>query len=237
MSEAETVRGAWIAGLIEHRVALSVAASASILLIALMVMQPGGKPARQADHSQGAQTDTLHPNDSLQATAHGPRYQVPEKPSTRPKPQVIKPAPAIKPITPSTPSEPARIRKQADLAKPPTTTVKPPAPATIRSPKPSAGARISKSAPPTRSSTTTPAQGNKATATIFFVQVAAYRERSSAQQHAARLLQKGWNSTTTANAKGWYTVRIGPVSSRAAADKLRQQLLDKAKLKGFIVQG
>lgn len=69
------------------------------------------------------------------------------------------------------------------------------------------------------------------------MQVGAYRERSSAQQQAAMLLQKGWNSMVSTNARGLYVVRIGPASSRDAAARLRSALLNKAKLKGFIVEG
>ncbi|PJC69549.1 MAG: hypothetical protein CO017_07760 [Zetaproteobacteria bacterium CG_4_8_14_3_um_filter_59_5] len=50
-------------------------------------------------------------------------------------------------------------------------------------------------------------------------------------------MQQGWNSSVSSNDKGLYVVRIGPVSTRQAADKLRSQLMDKAKLKGFVVEG
>jgi len=235
MSETVPTHESWIAGLIEHRIALGMAATASILLMVLLVIQPGG----ESDHpTQGTskeltvpekQANTARQASPEQAKSSAPRYRIPEKASSPPKPEVIRPARIIRPITPSTPSQPARIRQPSPAASPPAP-AKSAAPAKANPSSRTAGASIAKPA--------TATQGSKASAAqVFFVQVAAYRDRNSAQQQAAMLMQKGWNSTVTANAKGWYTVRIGPVSSRGAADKLRQQLRNKAKLKGFVVQG
>jgi len=76
----------------------------------------------------------------------------------------------------------------------------------------------------------------KAAAHGYFVQIGSYRNLANARKMAARMMQRGWESSITVNTAGLNTVRIGPVSTRSAAEKLRQRLLDKAKLKGFIVK-
>ncbi len=223
MPTTQRINESWIAGLREHRVALGVAATTSILLIALLVMQPDNKTGSKVHsvhdttpaHKQ--QTATPGQKNIGQSRSGTPRYSIPKNSLPRQQTKKVAAPPAVKAITASTPAKSARMKRPA-----PEPTVKLPAAA-----KPQVHTAVGQ----------TTKRNMKTTPRIFFVQVGAYRERSSAQQQASTLLQKGWNSTVTTNARGWSVVRIGPISSRSAAEKLRQRLLDKARLKGFIVEG
>jgi len=231
MPTTQRINESWIAGLWEHRVALGVAATASILLIALLVMQPDNKTGSKVQsvhdttpaHKQ--QTATPRQKNIGQSRSGTPRYSIPKKSLPRQQTKKVAAPPVVKAITARTPAKPARIKRPA-----PETAVKIPAaakPLVLPIAKPQVQAAVGQATK----------QDMKTTPRIFFVQVGAYREHSSAQQQASTLLQKGWNSTVTTNARGWSVVRIGPISSRSAAEKLRQRLLDKARLKGFIVEG
>jgi len=238
MTLKKPMRDSWIAGLWEHRLALGIAATASVLMMALLVLQP---TIESRSKNQRAHQSTPVVSKSVQIvppSSGTPRYTIPDK--TLPDQQVKKAAPpAIKTITPDTPtkpvvSKPAAI-KQAVIKQ---TTPKPAHKPVVKAPaaakpvvKPIAKPKVQ------TASGQVAKQDAKTEPGIYFVQVGAFRERSSAQQQAATLLQKGWNSMVTINAAGWFAVRVGPISSRNAADKLQQQLLQKAKLKGFIVKG
>ncbi|OIO70698.1 MAG: hypothetical protein AUJ58_02205 [Zetaproteobacteria bacterium CG1_02_55_237] len=231
----------WIAGLWEHRVALGIAASASILMMLILVVQPGNKSASNKQHGtasgtekQAAASKAVHVE---QTRSGAPRYAIPDKSLSSQAAKEVAAAPVVRVITPSTPTEPAAVKRPAPApavkspaAKPVVQTI-----AKHSSQNDSAAPKAKPVAKPASAQATQ--QDINAAAQIYFVQVGAFRERNSAQQQASMLLQKGWNSMVTTNAAGWYAVRIGPVSSRGAADKLRQQLLDKAKLKGFVVKG
>jgi len=225
MPVTKRVNESWIAGLMEHRVALGVAATASILMVALLVLQPSieSRSKKQAAHEASPAASKL---DKIAPSKSGtPRYAIPEK--SVPRQQVKKSVapPTIKPITPSTPA------KQVNIKPPvPNPVVKKPAPS-----KPVVEGIAKPTIQPGALSASTP--DTKTKSKILFVQVGAYRDRRSAQQQASTMLQQGWSSSVTTNAKGLFVVRIGPVSSREAAEKLSQKLLDKAKLKGFIVEG
>lgn len=214
--------GSWIAGLLEHRVALGIAALASVALVVLLVMTPS-KQASKPTVSAPASTTTPAP-----ASTGAPRYAIPDVAS---KPGIEAPAP-VRTITPATPAEPVRAQAPEARPSPPPVAAKPAARPAVSAPTVKPVVK-SASQPPAAPATV----GGDASGHIYFVQVGAYREHSGAQQQAATLLQKGWNSVVATSNKGLYVVRIGPVGSREAADKLRSQLLDKAKIKGFIVEG
>ncbi len=226
------INDSWIAGLWEHRVALGVAATASVLMVALLVLQPTIE-SRSKNQGTHESTPVASKPDQVAPSGLGaPRYAIPDK--ALPGQKAKKAAPSVKTITPATPTKPVATKP---------TTVKPAASKPVPKPvikAPAAAKSVVKSIAKPKAQPAAghaPKQDVKTDSGIFFVQVGAFRERSSAQQQAATLLQKGWNSMVTVNAAGWYAVRVGPMSSRAAADKLQQQLLDKAKLKGFVVKG
>ena len=217
MTQTNQAAESWIAGLLEHRVALGIAAGASIALIIMLVMTPSKEPGRTTVSVSG------QPATPKAVTSDTPRYAIPDKQQktdTR-----IAPAAAKKVITPDTPAQAIRPIQKA------------PAPVTNR-PAVSNKASVA-SQPVVKAAPAKPAVASSPNVSghVYFVQVGAYRERNGARQQAATLLQQGWNSSVSSNDKGLYVVRIGPVSTRQAADKLRSQLMDKAKLKGFVVEG
>lgn len=219
----------WIAGLMEHRVALGVAATASILMVALLVLQPSIESRSKNQAAHEAPSAASKTTQATPSTPEAHRYAIPEKSVP---PQQVKKAvapPTIKPITPSTPAKQVNMKPPA-----PKPVVKKPAPG---KPVVKAVAKPVSNPKPVSAAPQVTNPGTKTVSKILFVQVGAYRDRRSAQQQASTMLQQGWSSMVTTNAKGLFVVRIGPVSSREAAEKLSQKLLDKAKLKGFIVEG
>lgn len=191
MKDTESTNRSWIAGLMEHRVALGIAILASILLIVFMLRPLGDRYKKAEKNSHIVMPATNQPS-SGQAGNQPPQYSIPDKP-------VSQPMLASKPT--AVPAKPSALPK-----KPVSTT----------------------------SSAT---QVTKAAAHGYFVQVGSYRDLANARKQAAQLMRKGWNSSITTNAAGLHTVRIGPVPTHAAAEVLRQKLIDKAKLKGFVVEG
>jgi DedD protein len=205
MKETEAAKRTWIAGLLEHRVALGIALLASILLIVFM-LKPSGNQYDRAEkdmHVMVPATDNhtvaATQESSGQPGSETPKYRIPEKPA-------------------------ANQQASTSPAQPPVAG------------KPVAAAASTPAAAPGQPSRQAAAQHTKAPGQVYFVQVGSYRDLANAQKEASLLLQKGWNSSVAVNAAGLHTVRIGPVSTRDAAEKLRQQLIDKAKLKGFIVE-
>jgi len=206
MPETKKQQHSWVAGLKEQRIALGIAAAASLAMIVLLVLAPN----MAADNKDSA--------NKTRPASDTPVYAIPER-------QQVKAAKTHKP---------ARSTAHKPTSPPPKTHKKPATRQKTISEK--VMSHKSKPAisenPKIRSKTAKTAQHS-----VFFVQVAAYREKNSAQQQAASLMQKGWNSMVTRNNKGLYVVRIGPVSNRPEAIVLHRKLIDKAQLKGFIVQG
>jgi len=234
MTTSGPTKEPWIAGLLEYRVALAIAATASIALVTMLVITPSGEMPGHTSVSassaskQGMSTQTASTQHSQQAA---PRYSIPDTSNARR--DVPPPAPAIKAITPDTPSSPpsGSVKQKAKTSVKAASEAKP---VIKQVTKPIAKAAVSSPAASAQRSISKPAAGTSTH--VYFVQVGAYRERSSAQQQAATLMQKGWNSVVSSNTgNGLFVVRIGPASTRGAADKLRDQLLNKAKLKGFVV--
>jgi len=223
----------WLASLREHRIALGIAVAASILLMALLVMRPGSQS--ESDNNRARKASPLE--GKQHAAPATPKYRVPEKPRQHSKSRQHArrtSRPAIKAITPSTPSAPSRQHASRVKIEPPAKKMQ----TSKAPPRKPANAAAMHAEPTAQQTPGQAAKGDiKPIAHVFFVQVGAYRERSSAQQQAAMLLQNGWNSMVRKNTNGLYTVRIGPLSSRSAAGKLRKRLIDKKKLKGFIVDG
>ncbi len=199
MPETKQQQHSWIAGLKEQRIALAIAAAASLAMIVLLILAPD-----MAADSKGSAKKS-------QPTANTPVYAIPERHAAQPPKQHIKtPPPPHKKHTKDTSKQKTAPKKKVPHKIKPVSNVAP-----KNHPKPIKSTQHA----------------------VFFVQVAAYREKNSAQQQAASLMQKGWNSMVTRNNKGLYVVRIGPVSDRPAAIVLHRKLIDKAQLKGFIVQG
>lgn len=212
MKETAATKRTWIAGIMEHRIALGIAVLVSILLIVFM-LRPSENHFKNAErdmHVMAPTTNspalTTNQGGSEQKDGENPKYSIPKKPATHPQ------APAY--------------TAQSSVATRPLT----PAPSAKPSDESRKAASVVSSNQTTAQQTTMPAQ-------IYFVQVGSYRDIANARKQAALLLQKGWNSSIATNAAGLHTVRIGPVSTRTAAEQLRQRLIDKAKLKGFIVEG
>lgn len=221
MTKPPQAAESWIAGLLEHRVALGTAALASTALIVMLVLPASKEVAKPVPSSPAMHTQTESPS------LNPPRYAIPDFTGTHQVPAHA----VVKNIMPDTPAQTIRPQLSApETIEPPATT----RPATLIPAAGSATAGPDVHARPQKPEAAVP--GNTP-GHVYFVQVGAYRERSGAQQQAAMLLQQGWNSTVAANDHGLYTVRIGPVSSRRAADDLRTQLLNRAKLKGFVVEG
>ncbi|MDQ6973092.1 MAG: SPOR domain-containing protein [Mariprofundaceae bacterium] len=187
----------------------------------LLIIEPGSESTQEQGndgktHPLSATKSARQSNSQaaseqqLKTSAAAPRYQLPAMTPAHKagKSTNIAPPPRIKAITPSTPIEHI-------LASPERT--KKPAPKIIQ--------------PETKGTSAVATTSSR----IFFVQVGAYHQRSSAQTLAASLMQKGWNSMVASKGSDLYVVRVGPVSTRGAADQLRKKLASKAKLKGFII--
>ncbi|MDX8391817.1 MAG: SPOR domain-containing protein [Mariprofundaceae bacterium] len=211
MPAIEKQQNPWLAGFQEHRIALGIAAAASLAMIVLLVLATDETPENKS----------LEKNNPVASDA--PLYTLPQRhlehaPASKTK-QQLKPARSM----PDKPTSTAPTKRKKGTGKQTIVSEK-----TIRTKTtPTSGTQ-----PEHRSKVETTTHS-----TVFFVQIAAYREKNSAQQQAATLMQKGWNSMVTRNTKGLHVVRIGPVADRPAAIILHRKLVDKAHLKGFIVRG
>jgi len=209
----QTDKDSWIAGLKEYRVALAVAGIATVAIAVLLTLSP--------DTAVESNPDTAKHQPSS-----SPLYAVPHRDESASVAKKIEKVPsqppAFKTITPETRIEPVsrQVKKRKIQVKKKISSVK------KHAPESQPGKTKQKKNGPSLT-------GNK---TIFFVQTGAYRELTSARKQAAILMQKGWNSALTRNAKGLHIVRVGPVANRSAAKMLLRQLKSKAQLSGFIVQ-
>lgn len=222
----------WMAGLRERQVAFSVAAIASLAIVALLVFTP-----TPSDNSR---------NGDRPAVEQTPSYPIPPKANAIPPKKTHKPAAnanANKRPVPPAPKKTVRIPPEKN-PNPKATTVRKIVKKTARKAAGAHAKPAKKTVKPVRTAAkqrTRPAinpatRATDAKTAVFFVQVGAYSRKSSAEKQAAALMQQGWNSVVMQNAKGLHVVRIGPVSSLTNAGDLRRKLAAKAHIKGFVVR-
>jgi DedD protein len=160
----------------------------------------------------------------------------------------VSPQPAALPATPPPPVADDGPRPATPEARKATGQV--PAPPSVGADKavapPAAGQPGAKPAPAgpagkPESTAKTPPRAADATPASYAVQVAAPKDRASADAIAKRLVGKGYSAYVVGPSAGtasptYYRVRVGPFKSRSEADEARRRLEKEEQFKPFITR-
>ena len=73
----------------------------------------------------------------------------------------------------------------------------------------------------------------------YFVQVAAFKDKGSADSMAAKLRDKGYKTyvqeATFLGKEVWYRIRLGPFSNKAEADRFAKRFHEKEKIRPQVI--